>query len=143
MKRKHCFDSVGRGSVSGDAAGDTGRGYPVREWNDTISHPEERQWSLRRRGVSHSTEVWPLPHVEFSARPGPAVVSLSEPARGRGSALCRNRTQESFIATHHDDSLMRFWLDKITRRLGQTRVIVRRERFKPQVARPRVFVRTS
>lgn len=79
MKRKHCFDSVGRGSVSGDAAGDTGRGHPVREWNDTISHPEERQWSLRRRGVSHSTEVWPVPHVEFSddqARQGSACLSL-------------------------------------------------------------------
>ena len=56
MKRKHCFDSVGRESVSGDAAGDTGRGHPVREWNDSISHPEERQWSLREEWPRHSTE---------------------------------------------------------------------------------------
>lgn len=64
MKRKHCFDSVGRGSVSGDAAGDTGRGYPVREWNDSISHPEERPWSLR--------EEWPSPldGEAFSDEPG-------------------------------------------------------------------------
>ena len=75
MKRKHCFDSVGRESVSGDAAGDTGRGHPVREWNDSISHPEERQWSLR--------EEWPSPldGKEFSAdqdRQWSACLSLLE-----------------------------------------------------------------
>ena len=80
VKRKHCFYSVGRWSASGDAAGDTGRGHPVREWNDSISHTEERQWSLR--------EEWPSPldGEEFGGEPGPAVVSLSEPARGRGRA---------------------------------------------------------
>ena len=77
-----------------------------------------------------------MPHVEFSddqARPGKSrrryslerfIERISEGA----FALCRNLTQ--FLSrTHHDDSLMRFCLDKITRRLGQTRVIVQRERF--------------
>lgn len=52
MKRKHCFDSVGQWSASGDAAGDTGRGTPY-ESGTRASHPEEGQWSLR--------EEWPSP----------------------------------------------------------------------------------
>lgn len=52
MKRKHCFDSVGQWSASGDAAGDIGRGYPVREWNEGISSSE------RACGVSVE---WPSP----------------------------------------------------------------------------------
>ena len=59
MKRKHCFDSVGRGSVSGDAAGDTGRGHPVREWNEGISSRGETVESPR--GVAS-----PLDGEEFS-----------------------------------------------------------------------------
>ena len=59
MKRKHCFDSVGRWSVSGDAAGDTGRGHPVREWNEGISSRGETVESPR--GVAS-----PLDGEEFS-----------------------------------------------------------------------------
>lgn len=77
MKRKHCFDSVGQWSASGDAAGDTGRGYPVREWNEGISSRGETVESPR--GVAS-----PLDGEEFSDGPGPAV--LFEPARGRGRA---------------------------------------------------------
>lgn len=79
MKRKHCFDSVGQWSASGDAAGDTWRGHPVREWNEGISSRGETVESPR--GVAS-----PLDGEEFSDEPGPAVVSLSEPARGRGRA---------------------------------------------------------
>ena len=76
MKRKHCFDSVGQWSVSGDAAGDIGRGHPVREWNESISHPEERQWSLGVEAVAFKAGVWPVPHVEFNDEPGEAGFSL-------------------------------------------------------------------
>jgi len=70
---------VGPWSASGDAAGDTGRGHPVREWNEGISSRGETVESPR--GVAS-----PLDGEEFSDGPGPAVVSLSEPARGRGRA---------------------------------------------------------
>ena len=63
MKRKHCFDSVGQWSASGDAAGDTGRGHPVREWNEGISSRGETVESPR--GVAS-----PLDGEEFSDGPG-------------------------------------------------------------------------
>lgn len=74
MKRKHCFDSVGQWSVSGDAAGDTGRGHPVREWNEGISSRGETVESPR--GVAS-----PLDGEEFSDEPGEqwsACLSLLE-----------------------------------------------------------------
>ena len=75
MKRKHCFDSVGQWSVSGDAAGDTGRGTPY-ESGTRASHPEERQWSLGVEAVAFKAGVWPVPHVEFNDEPGEAGSSL-------------------------------------------------------------------
>ena len=100
MKRKHCFDSVGRGSAS-----DTGRGHPVREWNEGISSRGETVES-RRRGGSHSTEKsletdrarrageeqnkyllfgW-LTHIFYITKDTCAVI-----------ALCRNLTQNPIV----------------------------------------------
>ena len=59
MKRKHCFDSVGRGSVSGDAAGDTGRGTPYASVTTHLSSRGETAESPR--GVAS-----PLDGEEFS-----------------------------------------------------------------------------
>ena len=57
-----------------------------------------------------------MPHVEFSddrARPGKSrrrysLESFIERISEGAFALCRNRTQESFMETHHDACLMRF-----------------------------------
>ena len=79
MKRKHCFDSVGRGSVSGDAAGDIGRGRPVREWNEGISSRGEAVESPR--GVAS-----PLDGEEFGGdqdRQWSACLSLLEAGEER------------------------------------------------------------
>ena len=81
MKRKHCFDSVGRWSVSGDAAGDTGRGTPY------VSGTTASLIQRRDRGVSGGEALATrrkcglMPHVEFGCdqdRQWSACLSLLE-----------------------------------------------------------------